>query len=56
MPTYQQRILFADRFKEFGLHPKCKKCLTRNNGGCEGPQYNSQIKTFFHCADFKGVN
>ena len=44
--------LFDRNFRSYGLHPKCKRCLTRKEEKCEDPQYNAR-NTNFYCADYK---
>ena len=44
--------LFSRNKRSFGLHPKCKRCLTRREGKCEDPQYNARNADLY-CADYK---
>jgi len=44
--------LFDRNKRSYGLHPKCKRCLTRREGKCENPQYAANLLRF-ECADFK---
>ena len=43
---------FERNKRSYGLHPKCKKCLTRKEGKCENPQYDAKNADFY-CADYR---
>ena len=45
--------LFERNKRSYGLHPKCKMCLTRKEGKCEDPQYAAINVADFYCADYK---
>ena len=45
--------LFTRNKRSYGLHPKCKKCLTRKEGKCEDQQYAAVGVKDFYCADYK---
>ena len=45
--------LFDRNKRSYGLHPKCKRCLTRKEGKCEDPQYAAINVGDFYCADYK---
>lgn len=45
--------LFEGRVESYGVHPKCRKCLTRKEGKCKYIQYNAQNVEDFFCADYK---
>ena len=53
MPTFQERAIVADKFDEFGFHPRCRRCLVLKRGDCEHPQYAAVGVKDFYCADFK---
>ena len=38
-------------FEKYGLHPKCKTCLTFNE--CPNPTYDAPNSNFVYCKDFK---
>ena len=48
--------LFESRIESYGLHPKCKKCLTRKEGKCEYIQYAATGVKDFYCADYREKN
>ena len=45
--------LFSRNKRSYGLHPKCKRCLTHREGKCENPQYAAMGVADFYCADYK---
>ena len=45
--------LFMRNKRSYGLHPKCKKCLTQKEGKCEDQQYAAVGVKDFYCADYK---
>lgn len=53
MPTFQERAIVADKFDEFGFHPRCRRCLLLEREECEFPQYDARGAGDFYCADFK---
>ena len=53
MPTFQERAIVADKFDEFGFHPRCRRCLLLEREECEFPQYDAKGAGDFYCADFK---
>lgn len=44
--------LFTRNYRSYGLHPKCKICLTCKEGECDDPQYNARNADLY-CADYK---
>ena len=45
--------LFSRNRRSYGLHPKCKRCLTRKEGECGNLQYAAMGVADFYCADYK---
>ena len=45
--------LFDRNMRSYGLHPKCKRCLTRKEGECEDLQYRAIGVADFYCVDYK---
>ena len=45
--------LLTRNLRSYGLHPKCKKCLTRKEGECEDLQYRAVGVADFYCANYK---
>lgn len=45
--------LFERNKRSYGLHPKCKKCLTLKEKKCENPQYAAMGIDDFFCADYE---
>jgi hypothetical protein len=48
--------LFNGLVGSYGVHPKCKRCLTRKEGKCEDPQYAAMGVNDFYCADYREKN
>jgi len=51
--SFYGESLFDRNKRNYGYHPKCKRCLTLKEGKCENPQYAAMGVADFYCADYK---
>jgi len=51
--SFYGETLFTRNKRSYGLHPKCKKCLTLKEKKCSDPQYRAINMGDFFCADYK---